>query len=63
LQFNAGVSNQLVLKGGSIIQEQAHEIIKDQKQIPTGCVAITGAGQLKFKHIIHAVGPNFKDPS
>lgn len=31
--------------------------------IPTGTVAVTDAGFLRAKHIIHAVGPNYVCPS
>ena len=32
-----------------------------QIQIPTGFNIVTGAGDLKAKHLIHSVGPNMHD--
>jgi O-acetyl-ADP-ribose deacetylase (regulator of RNase III) len=53
LQHGGGVAGAIVRKGGRIIQEESDAI----GFVPVGGAAITGAGKLKARHVIHAVGP------
>ena len=53
LQHRGGVAGAIVRKGGDIIQHQSTRIGK----VPVGHAAITCAGKLKCKYVIHAVGP------
>ena len=53
LQHGGGVAGAIVRKGGQIIQEESNKI----GFVPVGGVAITGAGKLPAKFVIHAVGP------
>lgn len=53
LQHGGGVAGAIVRKGGSIIQEESNRI----GYVPVGGAALTGAGSLKARHVIHAVGP------
>ena len=53
LQHGGGVAGAIVRKGGHIIQEESDRI----GFVPVGHAAITGAGKLPCKHVIHAVGP------
>ncbi len=53
LQHGGGVAGAIVRKGGRVIQEESDRI----GYVPVGSAAITGAGKLPSKHIIHAVGP------
>ncbi|MDP2158578.1 MAG: macro domain-containing protein [Nitrospirota bacterium] len=53
LQHGGGVAGAIVRKGGKIIQEESNKIAP----VPVGHAAITGAGKLHAKFIIHAVGP------
>jgi O-acetyl-ADP-ribose deacetylase (regulator of RNase III) len=53
LQHGGGVAGAIVRKGGQIIQDESDEI----GFVPVGRAAITGAGKLKAKFVIHAVGP------
>jgi len=55
LQHGGGVAGAIVRKGGYIIQEESNKI----GYVPVGNVAITNAGKLKAKKIIHAVGPRW----
>lgn len=55
LKHGGGVAGAIVKKGGSIIQEESDKI----GFVPTGSAAITTAGTLKAKHVIHAVGPKW----
>ena len=50
LMLGAGVAGAILRKGGSAIQEECNAI----GSIPVGYAAITGAGQLKARHVIHA---------
>ncbi len=53
LQHGGGVAAAIVRKGGQIIQEESNKI----GFVPVGSAAITGAGKLPAKFVIHAVGP------
>ena len=44
--------------GGERIQEEVNELVRSDGLIPTGNVISTGSGNLRTKHLIHAVGPN-----
>ena len=59
--MNAGVALQLRYFGGEILEEEVREAMKKQIQIPTGFNIVTGAGNLRTKYLIHAVGPNTHD--
>lgn len=53
LQHGGGVAAAIVRKGGQIIQDESDRI----GYVPVGGAAITGAGRLKARFVIHAVGP------
>jgi O-acetyl-ADP-ribose deacetylase (regulator of RNase III) len=53
LQHGGGVAGAIVRKGGQIIQEESDRI----GHVPVGNAAITTAGRLPAKYVIHAVGP------
>ena len=53
LQHGGGVAGAIVRKGGWVIQEESNKI----GYVPVGEAAITTAGKLKAKYIVHAVGP------
>ncbi len=53
LQHGGGVAGTIVRKGGQIIQEESDKI----GFVPVGHAAITVAGKLPSKFVIHAVGP------
>lgn len=53
LQHGGGVAGAIVRKGGHVIQEESDRI----GFVPVGQAAITGAGTLSCKYVIHAVGP------
>ena len=52
-----GLAAAIVKRGGAIIQQESRKI----GYVTTGSAAITGGGHLKAKHVIHAVGPRYKD--
>jgi len=53
LQHGGGVAGVIVEKGGEIIQKESNKI----GYVPVGEAAITIAGKLPCKYVIHAVGP------
>jgi O-acetyl-ADP-ribose deacetylase len=53
LQHGGGVAGAIVRKGGYVIQEESGKI----GHVPTGEAAITTAGRLKARYVIHTVGP------
>jgi O-acetyl-ADP-ribose deacetylase (regulator of RNase III) len=53
LQHGGGVAGAIVRKGGRIIQEESDRA----GFTPVGRAAMTGAGRLPAKYVIHAVGP------
>ncbi len=53
LQHGGGVAGAIVRKGGQSIQEESNQI----GYVDVGKAAITGAGSLRAKYVIHAVGP------
>jgi len=57
LKHGGGVAAAIVRKGGESIQRESDEWVKQYGPVPTGKVAVTGAGNLPAKIVIHAVGP------
>lgn len=53
LEHGAGVAGAIVRKGGYAIQRESDKL----GFCPVGNAVITGAGKLKAKYVIHAVGP------
>ncbi|OGW27738.1 MAG: Appr-1-p processing protein [Nitrospirae bacterium GWC2_57_13] len=53
LQHGGGVAGIIVRKGGQVIQEESNKI----GFVPVGGAAVTSAGKLKAKQVIHTVGP------
>jgi O-acetyl-ADP-ribose deacetylase (regulator of RNase III) len=53
LQLGSGVAGAIREKGGPSIQEECNRI----GGTPVGTAVMTGAGHLKAKRVIHAVGP------
>lgn len=53
LQHGGGVAGAIVRKGGAVIQEESDRI----GFVPVGGAALTSAGKLRAKYVIHAVGP------
>jgi len=53
LQLGSGVAGAIRDKGGPSIQEECDRI----GHAPVGTAVITNGGELKAKHVLHAVGP------
>lgn len=57
LKLGSGFGTAISIRGGPSVQEE----LKSLGKINTTDVVITGAGELKAKHIVHAVGPRFQE--
>jgi putative ATPase len=57
LAHGGGVAGAIVRAGGREIQEESRAWVREHGEVPTGEAAITGAGRLPARHVIHAVGP------
>ena len=60
LKHGGGVAGAIVRAGGLSIQKESDEYVAKHGPVPTGGVAVTGAGSLQAKYVIHAVGPIWK---
>lgn len=57
LAHGGGVAGAIVRKGGSSITEESETWIISRGEVPVGSAAITTAGDLPSKYVIHTVGP------
>jgi O-acetyl-ADP-ribose deacetylase (regulator of RNase III) len=58
LQLGTGFGNAIAMRGGPGIQQELNKVGKAES-----CqIVVTGAGKMKAKHILHAVGPRFQEP-
>ncbi len=55
LKHGGGVAGAIVRKGGKIIQEESDKI----GYLPVGEAAVTSAGKLRARYVIHTVGPRW----
>ena len=57
LSHGGGVAGAIARKGGPSIQRESTAWVREHGPLPTGSAAMTGAGQLPSRYVIHAVGP------
>jgi O-acetyl-ADP-ribose deacetylase len=57
LEYDGGVAAAIVSQGGNVIQQESNEWVKLHGLVSLDRPAITGAGSLPCRYIIHAVGP------
>ena len=57
LAHGGGVAGAIVRAGGAVIQRESDAWVRMHGPVPTGGAAITGAGALPCRYVIHAVGP------
>lgn len=57
LQHGGGVAGAISRKGGPAIQQESNAWVRKHGPVYTGSAALTGAGQLPARFVIHAVGP------
>eukprot|EP01120_Amphizonella_sp_Union-15-10_P009367 TRINITY_DN352_c0_g1_i1.p1 TRINITY_DN352_c0_g1~~TRINITY_DN352_c0_g1_i1.p1 ORF type:complete len:234 (-),score=42.31 TRINITY_DN352_c0_g1_i1:112-813(-) len=61
LDHASGLAGAIVKKGGQIIQDLSDIYVAERGRLQDGCVATTVSGSLPCKHVIHAVGPVWKN--
>jgi O-acetyl-ADP-ribose deacetylase len=61
LAGGGGVDGAIHRAGGGAIMDELNQIKRMQPGCPTGSAVITGAGNLKAKNVIHAVGPRYRN--
>lgn len=61
LAGGGGVDGAIHRAGGPSIMANLNKLNAGKKGCPTGSAVITGAGNLKAKYVIHAVGPRYRD--
>jgi O-acetyl-ADP-ribose deacetylase (regulator of RNase III) len=54
LRLGSGVAGALAKRGGGVIQEECHELVRKNGPLNVGGAATTGAGRLKARYVIHA---------
>jgi len=57
LRHGGGVAGAISRRGGPSIQQESDAWVRAHGVVSTGSAAITGAGCLRCRHVIHAVGP------
>lgn len=57
LNHGGGVAGAIVRRGGSSIQVESTNWVKEHGPVQNGQAAVTGAGNLDCKYVIHVVGP------
>ncbi|MGC8556106.1 MAG: macro domain-containing protein [Conexivisphaera sp.] len=57
LKMGGGVAGAIRRAAGEEVQRECDEWVRRNGPVPVGGAAITGAGRLRAKYVIHAVGP------
>jgi O-acetyl-ADP-ribose deacetylase (regulator of RNase III) len=63
LAHGGGVAGVISRKGGPTIQRESTAWVRQHGPVSTGSAAITSGGNLKARHVIHAVGPVYDGTS
>jgi O-acetyl-ADP-ribose deacetylase (regulator of RNase III) len=59
LAHGGGVAGIISRAAGPDMQRESDSLVRQHGPYPTGSAVATGAGQLPFKGVIHAVGPRY----
>lgn len=57
LAHGGGVAGTISRRGGASIQRESDRWVHEHGPVSTGSAAITGAGELPARYVLHAVGP------
>ena len=63
LDHIGGVAYAISKAAGFSVQDECNRYVSKNGDVPVSQVMVTKAGALPYKCIIHAVGPEWKDPS
>jgi putative ATPase len=61
LAHGGGVAGAIARAAGPDLQRESDALVRVQGPVPVGGAAVTGAGRLPFRAVIHAVGPQLGD--
>ena len=61
LAHGGGVAVGIVRAGGRVIQEQSDRWVRDHGPVGPGQAAVTTGGALHASHVIHVVGPRYRE--
>jgi O-acetyl-ADP-ribose deacetylase len=61
LSHGGGVAAEISQAAGRALDQACDEIVRTRGRVPAGGVAVTTAGRLPFKGVIHVVGPRLGD--
>lgn len=59
LQHGGGVAAALVRAGGAVVQQESEAWVREHGPLESGKAAVTGAGDMPARWIIHVSGPRF----
>ncbi|MDA8107774.1 MAG: macro domain-containing protein [Betaproteobacteria bacterium] len=59
LAHGGGVAGVIARAAGSALQAESDRLVREHGPLQTGAAAVTTAGKLPFKGVIHAVGPRY----
>lgn len=59
LSHGGGVAGAIARKGGEQIRIESRKWVEEHGTVPVGGVAVTSAGNLSAKYIIHTIGPRW----
>lgn len=61
LAHGGGVAGLIARAAGPALTEESERIVRERGPLPAGSAVVTGAGKLRFKGVIHAIGPRQGD--
>ncbi|MGH7408725.1 MAG: macro domain-containing protein [Candidatus Methylomirabilales bacterium] len=61
LSHGGGVAAAISKAAGPALDDEGNRIVRERGRIPVGDAVVTTAGKLRFKGVIHAVGPRMGD--
>lgn len=61
LQHGGGVAQAIVRTGGRVIQEESDAWVREHGPVGRGRAAVTTGGMLIASHVIHVVGPRYRE--
>jgi putative ATPase len=61
LAHGGGVAAAIVAVGGRVIQEESDQWVRDHGLVTRGRAAVTTGGALQASHVVHVVGPRFRE--
>jgi len=61
LQHGGGVAAAIACAGGPIIQEESNAWVSGNGPLTTGTAAVTTAGAMPARHVVHVAGPIYRD--